>query len=66
MQARETLGDTQPPLHLARARTPPFDDSMPPSKRAITDLPRTGDRPGSGSVGSLMAGVVSRKWRGSA
>ena len=27
-------------------------------------LPETGDRPGSGRIGSSMAGVASRKWRG--
>src|SRR3954453_203699 len=50
----------------ARARTPPFEDSIPPSKRATTDLLRTDDKPVSGSVGSFMAGVVSGTWRGSA
>lgn len=50
----------------ARARTPLLDDRMPPSKRATTDLPRTDDKPVSGSVGTFTAGVVSGKWRGSA
>lgn len=31
----------------------------PPSNRASTRLPKTGDRPTSGSVGSSMAGVAS-------
>ena len=45
------------------ARTPPFDDNIPPSNRATTDLPETGDRPGSGSVGSFMADVARLKSR---
>ena len=45
-------------------RMPPSDDNRPPSNLATTDLPETGDRPGSGSIRSIMAGVVSRKWRG--
>jgi hypothetical protein len=38
---------------------PPSDDSQPPSKRAATALPWTGDRPGRSSVRSTMAGVAS-------
>src|SRR6478752_631513 len=38
----------------ARARTPPFEDSIPPSKRATTDLLRTDDKPVSGSVGQPL------------
>src|SRR5215210_8078618 len=45
------------------ASTPPSDDNSPPSNLATTALPDTGDRPGSGSIGSFMAGVASRKWR---
>ena len=60
------LGDTQPLFHLGQSQTPPFEDSIPPSKRATTDLLRTDDKPVSGSVGSFMAGVVSGTWRGSA
>jgi hypothetical protein len=45
----------------ARAITPLSDDSRPPSKRATTALPRTGDKPSNGSVGSFMAGVASQK-----
>src|SRR3954467_8847252 len=37
------------------ASTPPSDDNSPPSNLATTDLPATGDRPGSGSVGSFMS-----------
>ncbi len=53
----QPLGDTQPLLDLAqhqhaRRRT----TAGPPSNRATTDLPDTGDRPGSGSIGSFMAG----------
>src|SRR4051794_21179573 len=43
------------------ASTPPVDDNSPPSNLATTDLPDTGDRPSSGSIGSFMAGVASRK-----
>src|SRR4051794_12610076 len=46
------------------ASTPPLDDNSPPSNLATTDLPDTGDRPGSGSIGSFMAGGASWKWRG--
>jgi hypothetical protein len=47
---------------------PPSDDSRAPSNLAITVLPQTllpqtGDRPGGGSIGSVIAGVVSRKLR---
>src|SRR5439155_16147858 len=38
---------------------PPSEDSRPPSKRATTALPRTGDRPGRNGVTSTMAGVAS-------
>lgn len=63
--ARQTSATRSRFSTSARARTPLLDDSMP-SKRATTDLPRTDDKPVSGSVGSFMAGVVSGKWRGSA
>src|SRR4051812_49484412 len=43
------------------ASTPPLDDNSPPSNLATTDLPDTGDRPGSGSIGSFMAGGGSRE-----
>src|SRR4051812_30641460 len=46
------------------ASTPPSDDNSPPSNLATTALPAMGDRPGSGSIGSFMAGVASRKRRG--
>ncbi len=41
------------------ARTPPSDDKSPPSVLTTTDLP-TGDsdRPGSGSIGSFLAGEL--------
>src|SRR4051812_49542026 len=42
------------------ASTPPSDDNSPPSNWATTALPDTGDRPGSGSIGSFMAGGGSR------
>src|SRR5271157_5278464 len=47
-----------------KTRMPPSDDNRPPSNLATTVLPETGDRPGSGSIRSIMAGVVSRKWHG--
>jgi len=43
------------------ASTPPFDDSNPPSNLTSTRLPPTGDRPGSGSVASFMAGAARLK-----
>src|SRR6195952_4686640 len=39
---------------------PPSDERWPPSKRAITGLPPTGDRPGSAGVDSTLAGMVLR------
>src|ERR1700730_16475937 len=42
-------------------RTPPPEDTKPPSNVATTDLPETGDRPGNGSVELIMADVVSQK-----
>src|SRR5215207_7508559 len=48
------------------ANTPPSDDNSPPSNLATTALPATGDSPGSGSVGSVMAGWPRRNgadWR---
>jgi hypothetical protein len=35
----------------ASSTMPPSEDSRPPSKRATTGLPQTGDSPGSGRVG---------------
>ena len=46
-----------------KTKIPPSDDSRPPSNLATIVLPETGDRPGSGSIGSFMAGVVFLKWR---
>src|SRR6266511_3892784 len=39
---------------------PPSEDRRPPSNRATTSFPAIGDRPGSGRVGSTMAGGRSR------
>jgi hypothetical protein len=39
-----------------RTSTPPSDEREPPSKRATMSFSATGDRPGSGSVESTMAG----------
>ncbi len=41
-----------------RLTSPASEDSDPPSKRADTVLPFTGDRPGSGGVVCFMAGGV--------
>jgi len=41
------------------ASTPPSEDSLPPSKRAMMGLPQTGDRPGSAGVDSTLAGMAS-------
>jgi hypothetical protein len=41
-----------------KASKPPSEDSRPPSKRATTALPCTGDRPGRNGVASTMAGAV--------
>ena len=41
------------------ATTPPSDESLPPSKRAMMGLPQTGDRPGSAGVDSTLAGMAS-------
>ena len=48
------------------ARTPPSDDNSPPSNLATTALPSTGDKPASGNIGLVMAGVASLKSRESA
>jgi len=40
------------------------DKASRPSNLATMALPETGDRPGSGSIGSFMAGVVFLKLRG--
>ena len=65
---RQLSGWNLPPQVIrafgAHTRMPPSDDNRPPSNLATTVLPETGDRPGSGSIRSIMAGVVSRKWRG--
>src|SRR5271157_155871 len=41
------------------ANKPPSEDSRPPSNRATTDLPCTGDRLGRNGVTSTIAGVAS-------
>jgi hypothetical protein len=41
-----------------KASKPPSEDSRPPSKRATTALPCTGDRPGKNGVASTMAGAA--------
>jgi hypothetical protein len=46
-------------LDLAQGQQATVEDSSPPSKRAITGLPAAGDSPGSGGVGSTLAGMVS-------
>ncbi len=48
-----------------KARTPPSDESRPPSNLVTIVLPETGDdKPCSGSIESIMAGGASRKRRG--
>ncbi|ESY26341.1 hypothetical protein X751_00270 [Mesorhizobium sp. LNJC395A00] len=41
---RQTLGHPQPLFHLGQGQNAAVDDSMPPSKRATTDLPPTKNR----------------------
>ena len=57
------IGDTKALLDLAQNQYAPSDDNRPPSNLATTVLLETGDRPGSGSIGSFMAGVDSLKRR---
>lgn len=45
------------------ARMPPSEVSWPPSNLTTIGLPLTDDKPGSGSIGSFMAGVVQLKSR---
>jgi hypothetical protein len=51
------LGDAKAALDLAQSQNPAVR-SRPPSNLTTTFLPATGDRPGSGSIGSFMAGVA--------
>jgi len=49
-----------------KTSSPPSDERWPPSKRAITGLPPTGDRPGSAGVVSTLAGMEApdrQDWR---
>src|SRR5208337_212130 len=41
------------------ARTPPSDESKPPSNLTTTGFPLAGDRPGNGNIGSFMAGGLT-------
>ena len=41
-----------------KASKPPSEDRWPPSKRATTALPCTGDRPGRNGLASTMAGAA--------
>lgn len=43
------------------SKIPPSDDNGPPSNRTSNRLPQAGDRPGSGRIGSSMAGVAFLK-----
>lgn len=45
------------------ASTPASEESSPPSNRATTVLPDTGDRPGSGIIGSAVTGTASGNGR---
>lgn len=51
--ASQTVSYPQPLFfHLGERENPTVvDDSMPPSKRETTDVPRTDDKPLRGSVG---------------
>jgi hypothetical protein len=57
------IGEAKPLLHLRKTSIPPSDDSRPPSNLATIVSPETGDGPGSGGIGSFMAGVAFLKWR---
>ena len=59
--AGDALGDAKSALDLAQSQNPAVGGKPPPSNLTTTFLPATGDRPGSGSVGSFMAGVAFLK-----
>lgn len=56
---REQVFDVSLRSISRKTTTPPSDDNWPPSKRAKTSLPSTGDRPGNGRLGSTMASEYS-------
>ena len=66
MQAASQLATRSRCSTSRNARTPPSDDSRPPSNLTTTGLPEADDRPGSGSVGSFMANAARLKSRKSA
>ena len=58
------IGDAKPLLHLAQNKNAAVrrqQTSIEFGDDCV--LPETGDRPGSGSIGSFMAGVAFLKWR---
>jgi hypothetical protein len=62
---RHAISDAKALLHLAQNHNPAVRRQRPPSNLATIALPETADSPGSGSIGSFMAGVALRKSRGS-
>jgi len=44
-------------MNRIAASRPPSEERWPPSKRAITGLPPTADKPGSAAVVSTLAGM---------
>ena len=66
MHAASRSATRSRPSISRNANTPPSDDSSPASNLTTTGLPEMEDRPGSGSIGSTMAGVARLKLRESA
>jgi len=66
MQAASRLARRSRCSTSRNAKTPPSEESKPPSNLTSTCLPETGDNPGNGNIGSFMAGVASLKSRESA
>ncbi len=63
-QARgEPIGDLELLFDLAQRQNATVRRKHPPSNLTTTDLPETDDKPGSGSIGSFMAGVAQLKSR---
>jgi len=61
MQAAMRSATRRRPSISRKVKIPPSDDRRPPSNLTTTFLPETGERPGSGSIGSLIAGVAFLK-----
>ena len=60
----QTLGDTKSLLDLAQGQQAAIRRQQAAVETSHDGLPPTGDRPGSGSIESIMAGVLRRTWRG--